>query len=111
MQLTPDIKLDDSQAIDFNQDGQPDVVVQIDGGREDMHVLYVMDHGCGQFLGAIRAFTVDCAYSAKPRAMCDLSVDTWLMHGDRKRCRWVFSGGKYALTTGCDVIVGPRKVR
>lgn len=109
MQLAPDTKFDDNQTIDFNHDGQPDVIVQIDGGREEMHLLYVMDRGCGQFVGAIRAFMLDCAYSATPPAMCDLSVDTWLMHGDRKRCRWTFSGGRYVELSDCEDIMGPRK--
>ncbi len=111
MQLTADTKFDDSQAIDLNQDGQPDVILQINEGREDMHLLYLMDHGCGQFVGAIRAFMLGCTYSAIAKGMCELSVDTWLMHGDRKRCRWVFSGGVYVELSECEDIMGPRKSR
>ncbi|MBP9088750.1 MAG: hypothetical protein KBG15_21685 [Kofleriaceae bacterium] len=109
MQLPPDAKLENSQVIDFNDDDQPDVVFQIGGRSDEMNLLYVMDRGCGQFVGAIRAFMLGCAYSAKPTAMCDLSVYTWLMHGDRKRCRWTFSGGEYIALADCQDIMGPRK--
>jgi hypothetical protein len=96
--------------IDLDNDAVADAVVRVPGGREYPHLLYRMNHGCGEYVGTIEAFDLGCAYDVRPLSMCDLHVETWLMHGDRKRCRWHFVNDAYSATSDCTVIIGPRKL-
>ncbi|HEY4241567.1 MAG TPA: hypothetical protein VGM88_17215 [Kofleriaceae bacterium] len=45
-----------------------------------------------------------------PRLTPDLSVDTWLMHGDRRRTHYTFSDGAYHAGASEDV-PGPSRPR
>jgi hypothetical protein len=72
--------------------------------------LYLREGGCARLINVITAFSVGCRFrSGEPeRTPCDLDVETWLMHGDRKRCRWVYYGGRYSESYQCEEILGPR---
>lgn len=94
---------------DFDHDDEADVMMRGAGMYEYPYALYRIHQGCGEFVGTIEAFMIDCAYGKTTSGMCDLSVDTWLMHGDRKRCRWRFVGSAYQDTGDCQDIMGPRK--
>lgn len=41
--------------------------------------------------------------------MRDLSIDTWLFHGDRKRSHWRWVGGRYESVGREETILGPHR--
>ncbi len=95
---------------DLDGDGAADVVVlEGDRAREPWHVLYVRTSaGCSRFVGQIRAFRLACG-DGRDHGLCDLWIETWLMHGDRLRSRWTFNGTTYVQLGDGEVIPGPRK--
>ncbi len=93
---------------DLDGDGQPDVVLRSPGGRESTHLLYVVAGSCARFVGRIEAFMLDCDGHVI-HGLCDLWVDTWLMHGDRLRSRWTFDGTAYQRIGDGELVPGPRK--
>jgi hypothetical protein len=97
-----------SHDIDFNEDGQSDTVVRVNSGREPTHLLYVRQRGCIRFLGKVEAFDLGCEDDSLHNGYCDLWVETWLMHGDRRRSTMTYVDGGYMPTGETELIPGPR---
>jgi hypothetical protein len=93
--------------LDFNDDGQTDTIVRVQSGREPSHLLYIRQRGCIRFLDKIEAFKIGCE-SEQSNGYCILWVETWLMHGDRRRSTMSFADGSYKPTTEVEFIPGPR---
>ena len=94
---------------DLDGDGHPDAILRSPGGRESTHLLYIVGAGsCARFVGSIEAFMLGC-HAPPFHGLCDLWVDTWLMHGDRLRSRWTFDGSAYHRIGEGELVPGPRK--
>ena len=91
---------------DLDGDGRPDVILRSRGGFESTHLLYA--GSCARFVGRIEAFMLGCDGHVA-HGMCDLWVDTWLMHGDCLRSRWIFDGNAYQRIGDGELVPGPRK--
>jgi len=98
----------DGHPPDLDGDGQVDVVVVEAGAREPVHVLYVMAAGCARFVGRVDAFMLGCS-EGRTQGLCDLWVDTWLVHGDRLRSRWQYDGRAYRKIGDGELVPGPRR--
>jgi hypothetical protein len=98
----------DAAPPDLDGDGLADLVVRAPGDREPPHLLYVRTRGCPRFVGRVDAFMLACD-GRGTHGLCDLAVDTWLLHGDRLRTRWVFDGRHYVAVDGAELVPGPRK--
>ena len=111
-QASPEARVVEER-MDLDGDGNPDEVVVIGSGREPPHFLYVLSGGCGRFVGQIEAARMGCR-DTNHDGLCDLWVETWLMHGDRKRCEWHASHGLYppydpSQASVCQDVPGPRR--
>ena len=94
---------------DLDGDGRPDVVLVDRGAREPTHLLYVRTTGdCTRPVGRIDAFMLGCS-EGRSDGLCNLWVDTWLMHGDRLRTTWSYDGTEYRKAGQGELVPGPRK--
>lgn len=95
---------------DLDDDGTKDVILRVVGGQE--HFLYVTRGACALFVGNVRAafLWVD---ETKHEGFHDLSMDTWLFHGDRARRTVRFHAGHYdfegAMLDPGELVPGPHK--
>lgn len=101
-------KLSLSHDIDFNEDGQTDAVVRVQGGQEPTHLLYIRTRGCIRFLGKVEAFQLGCEEGKQTNGYCHLWVETWLHHGDRQRQTMTYGASGYEPFGEPELIPGPR---
>ena len=94
--------------VDLDGDDHPDVILRSPGSRASTHLLYVGVGSCARFVGRSEAFMLGCDGRGS-QGPCDLWVDTWLMHGDRLRSRWIFDGTAYQRLGEGELVPGPRK--
>ena len=96
-----------SDAKDIDGDGTPDLMVR---GYRDL-TIYLRRGDCytlaTKFEVNGRLAFIHVVERKEP-GMRDLSIDTWLMHGDRKRTHWTWVGRTYASGFEED-IPGPRR--
>lgn len=77
--------------------------------------LYRIDaKGCATFVtmvdtGGPLAFV--SIGEAPPGEMPELTIDTWLMHGDRRRTVFAWVSGRYVDVDPGEEIRGPRRIR
>jgi hypothetical protein len=94
------------QAVDVDGDGTPDWIAQSDWDVE----VYVRRGDCFQRAAKIKPGSVAFVHVIEREGpgMRDLSIDTWLFHGDRSRTRWRWTGQTY-FAGPSETILGPRR--
>ena len=85
--------------------------VYTDGYRE-LWLYRIDDHHCAKLLATVDTggrFAFVHIEDVPPDKMPKLTIDTWLMHGDRLRTEFVWLRGRYVEMGGAEEIPGPRK--
>ena len=107
--VAPD-RVPEGAAADVDGDGTPDRIVK---GYNDV-TIYLRQGDCFALLAKIDAGGpvefVD-VIEKKEAGVRDLSIDTWLFHGDRKRTLWTWSGQAYLSSGFEEEIPGPHRPR
>jgi hypothetical protein len=68
--------------------------------------------GCGTLVASFDPegpFAFGSIREPKRDGMPELGIETWLMHGDRRRQTFSWSGGRYVSTGPAEEIPGPRR--
>ncbi|HEY5924924.1 MAG TPA: hypothetical protein VIV11_24755 [Kofleriaceae bacterium] len=81
-------------------------------GYSELQLYRVDAAGCAKLVATIDTgdpFAFASVGEAQPGSMPEISVDTWLMHGDRKRRHFVWRSGHYFETGRVEEIRGPRR--
>ena len=94
-------------AADIDGDGAPDRIAK---GSRDVTV-YLHRGTCVTLLATIAPNGPVAFVSLIERngaGVRDLSIDTWLFHGDRRRTRWSWNGRTYRESGVAEEIPGPR---
>jgi hypothetical protein len=81
-------------------------------GYADLKLYRIDVNGCASLVATIDAggpFAFASIDEAHPGAMPALSIDTWLVHGDRRRTRFAWLNGRYVQMGRTEEIAGPRR--
>ena len=78
----------------------------------EVHVYRLGPGGCGTLVASFDPegpFAFGSIREPARDGMPDLSIDTWLMHGDRRRQMFSWLGTHYVATGRAEDILGPRR--
>ncbi len=81
-------------------------------GYDEVRVYRLGPGGCGTLITSFDAegpLAFSSVGEPKLDGMPDLSIETWLMHGDRRHQRFSWSGSRYVATGRAVEIPGPRR--
>lgn len=94
--------------VDLDGDGTPDRLVS---GYRNV-TLYLRRGGCFTMLATIDPEgPVAFVHVNEPKGagIRDLSIETWLVHGDRRRTQWSWIGGAFQRSGADEEILGPHR--
>lgn len=99
----------EGHADDVDGDGTPDWIVT----HDDTVDVYLRRGDCLALLTTIkpegRVAFVGVIDKKGPPGVRNLSIDTWLFHGDRARAEWSWTGYGYESRGPTEEILGPRR--
>jgi hypothetical protein len=78
----------------------------------ELRLYHLDDPHCAKLVATIDTggpFAFASIEDAQPGAMPELTVDTWLMHGDRRRTHFVWLKDGYIDAGPAEDVPGPRK--